>query len=271
MEASNKKPNPRIRHLPHIQYFEFSDKLRASKVKRALLWMYIKGRESASVVGNKITISIYKILDTGKPGSSGSRESPVITSVRADSTQSIPSGSGAWITMEYIQIRNLVADWFRYPQHNLGIVITAEDGNRTNLAVTSHNGNDTAFVPFLEVYVADNRKHRTKRTIGLNCKDTSNETRCCRYPLTVDFMEFGWDWIIAPTKYEANYCAGECPPVFLPQYPHTHVSQLANTAGNGPCCAPRKLSELEMLYFDNNMNIVFGRIPAMIVDRCGCT
>ena len=147
----------------------------------------------------------------------------------------------------------------------------------------------------MEVYVADNRKHRTKRTIGLNCKDSSNETRCCRYPLTVDFMEFGWDWIIAPTKYEANYCAGqytttndkrqqnkikynnkfffagECPPVFLPLYPHTHVSQLANAAGNGPCCAPRKLSELEMLYFDNNMNIVFGRIPAMIVDRCGCT
>lgn len=60
--------DPRIRHLPNIQYFEFSDKLRASKVKRALLWMYIKGRESTSVVGNKITISIYKILDTGKSG-----------------------------------------------------------------------------------------------------------------------------------------------------------------------------------------------------------
>lgn len=126
--------------------------------------------------------------------------------------------------------------------------------------------------PFLEVFTADNRRHRTKRTIGLNCHENSDETRCCRYPLTVDFEEFGWDWIIAPKKYEANYCAGECPYVFLQKYPHTHIVHLANPAGNaGPCCAPRKMSAISMLYFDQEFNIIYGLLPGMVVDRCGCS
>nr|CAD7446776.1 unnamed protein product [Timema bartmani] len=127
-------------------------------------------------------------------------------------------------------------------------------------------------VPFLEVNTADNRKDRTKRTIGLNCDESSEETRCCRYPLTVDFEEFGWDWIIAPKKYEANYCSGECPYVFLQKYPHTHIVALANKHGTaGPCCAPRKMSAISMLYFDNEFNIIYGLLPGMVVDRCGCS
>ncbi|KDR22706.1 Inhibin beta chain, partial [Zootermopsis nevadensis] len=96
--------------------------------------------------------------------------------------------------------------------------------------------------------------------------------RCCRYPLTVDFEEFGWDWIIAPKKYEANYCSGECPYVFLQKYPHTHIVALANPSGTaGPCCAPRKMSPISMLYFDNEYNIIYGLLPGMVVDRCGCS
>lgn len=146
----------------------------------------------------------------------------------------------------------------------------------------------------MEVHVTDSKKHRKKRMIGLNCNDSSNETRCCRYPLTVNFEEFGWDWIIAPKTYEANYCSGEsavswtiarrfywpsdalsfsagtCPYVFLPQHPHTHVTQLLDIPGVGPCCAPRKLSAISMLYFDENKNIILGTVPDMVVDRCGC-
>ena len=175
--------------------------------------------------------------------------------------------------------------------------------------------------------------------IGLNCEESSPEVRCCRYPLTVDFEAFGWDWIIAPKRYEANYCAGECPYVFMQKYPHTHLVQQASSppsvvsgsssgygssssgsssisssssisnsgsgimngygnnglssngigagigSGNslngntftpgvtpaGPCCTPRKMSSISMLYFDENRNIVYGILPGMVVDRCGCT
>lgn len=119
--------------------------------------------------------------------------------------------------------------------------------------------------------VDKNGRSRTRRMVGLNCQENSSEERCCRYPLTVDFEEFGWDWIIAPKRYEANYCSGECPYVFMQKYPHTHVVQQVNLSGSpGPCCAPRKISAISMLYFDDNHNIVYGVLPGMIVDRCGC-
>ncbi|EEC07767.1 univin protein, putative [Ixodes scapularis] len=114
-------------------------------------------------------------------------------------------------------------------------------------------------------------RSRARRMVGLNCQENSSEERCCRYPLTVDFEEFGWDWIIAPKRYEANYCSGECPYVFMQKYPHTHLIQQVNLSGTGgPCCAPRKISAISMLYFDDNHNIIYGVLPGMIVDRCGC-
>ena len=30
------------------------------------------------------------------------------------------------------------------------------------------------------------------------------------WPLTIDFDEFGWDWVLFPKTYEANFCSGDC-------------------------------------------------------------
>lgn len=117
----------------------------------------------------------------------------------------------------------------------------------------------------------DKKKRRSRRNSeGLTCTEESPETRCCRYPLKVDFEAFGWDWIIAPKSYEANYCAGECQHMFMPKYPHTQLVRYSNTTVAGPCCAPLKTSRISMLYFDNDLNIIFGYLPDMVVDRCGC-
>lgn len=125
--------------------------------------------------------------------------------------------------------------------------------------------------PFIELHVASRSLSRKRRTLYLNCDANSQERLCCRYPLTVDFEAFGWDWIIAPKRYEAHYCSGECPYVFLQKYPHTHLVQQSNPNGStGPCCGPRKMSSISMLYYDDNNNIIHGVLPAMVVDRCGC-
>ena len=108
--------------------------------------------------------------------------------------------------------------------------------------------------------------------IGLVCHIHTREDRCCRHHLSVDFEDFGWDWIIAPKKYTANYCSGDCPFVFLQEYPHTHVVQQANPhASAGPCCTPKRLSPISMLYFDGQQNIIYGKLPGMVVDLCGCS
>lgn len=39
----------------------------------------------------------------------------------------------------------------------------------------------------------------------------------------------------------------------------------------GPCCAPRKMSAINMLYLDADQNVIVGKIPNMKVERCGCS
>lgn len=105
--------------------------------------------------------------------------------------------------------------------------------------------------------------------IGLTCDENSTETRCCRYPLVIDFDEMGWNWIIAPRKYEANYCSGECS-ASLSQHTHSHLVNQATFGRNNLCCIPRKMSSISMLYYDENYNINQGILPGMVVERCGC-
>lgn len=113
------------------------------------------------------------------------------------------------------------------------------------------------------------RKHRTKRHLAKDCRENDRQSRCCRYPLRVDFRKFGWDWIIAPDIYEAYYCAGECPIGFLPKHPHTYIYSLSSSYST--CCSPRKLSPLSLLYFDDNKNVIHSIIPNMAVEKCGCS
>ena len=123
----------------------------------------------------------------------------------------------------------------------------------------------------MEVQVSEGPK-RTRRDSGLDCDENSPESRCCRYPLTVDFEDFGWDWVIAPKRYKANYCSGECEYMYLQKYPHTHLVHKASPRGNaGPCCTPTKMSPINMLYFNRKEQIIYGKLPSMVVDRCGCS
>ncbi|KOC68068.1 Growth/differentiation factor 11 [Habropoda laboriosa] len=181
----------------------------------------------------------------------------------------------------------MVAEWFKHPRDNLGVALNVS-GPAGPAGLAAHCKNSklvetnpgAEYAPYLEVQTQEldsRRGARIKRNVGLNCDETSQETRCCRYKLTVDFEKFGWDWIIAPKnylspRYDANYCSGDCPMAFLPTYPNTHIVSLAEPPKNsGPCCAPRKLSEITMLYFDNEYQIVFSRLPGMVVERCGCS
>lgn len=124
-------------------------------------------------------------------------------------------------------------------------------------------------MPFVQISTIE-AKRRTRRNIGRDCDEESNETICCRYPLIVDFEAIGLDFIIAPKRYDAYMCAGECPYVTLQRFPHTHLKQVAKPASQPPCCTPRKLGSISMLYFDNHLNVVYGSLPGMVVERCGC-
>lgn len=122
----------------------------------------------------------------------------------------------------------------------------------------------------------EQHRRRRKRSNHLDCTDGDKYTKCCRYPLIVDFQAFKWNFIIAPNKYEAYYCAGDCGPLSYQKYTHTQLASLATPLNNTPhpytpCCGPRKMGAISILYYgEDGINMHHANIPGMVVHRCGC-
>uniref|UniRef100_A0A8C5QE14 Growth/differentiation factor 8 n=1 Tax=Leptobrachium leishanense TaxID=445787 RepID=A0A8C5QE14_9ANUR len=241
-----------VTEKPSCCYFKFSSKIQLNKIAKAQLWVYLKPVQKPMTV-------VVQILRLIKPLKDGTR----YTGIRGLKLEMIP-GSGSW---QSIDMKTVLQNWLRQSESNLRIEIKAPDGNGQDLAVTN---NEEGLIPFMEVKIIDTPK-RLRRDSCLDCDEFSTETACCRYPLTVDFEAFGWDWVLAPKKYKANYCSGECPYEHLQKFAHSHVVHQANPKRiTGPCCSPTKLSAINMLYLNDEYEIIQGKIPGMVADRCGC-
>ncbi|XP_028289471.1 growth/differentiation factor 8 [Parambassis ranga] len=240
---------------PKCCFFSFTQKIQANRIVRAQLWVYLRPVEEATTV----FLQISRLM----PVTDGSRHIR-IRSLKID----VNAGVSSW---QSIDVKQVLTVWLRQPETNWGIEINAFDSRGNDLAVTSAEPGEEGLQPFMEVKISEGPK-RARRDSGLDCDENSPESRCCRYPLTVDFEDFGWDWIIAPKRYKANYCSGECEYMHLQKYPHTHLVNKANPRGTaGPCCTPTKMSPINMLYFNRKEQIIYGKIPSMVVDRCGCS
>ncbi|XP_054637017.1 growth/differentiation factor 8-like isoform X4 [Dunckerocampus dactyliophorus] len=236
--------------------FSLSPKIHPENILSAQLWVHLRPVDMVTTV--------FLQISRLKPDKEGNNTRVRVRSLKVDTD----AGAGSW---QSIDIKSLLQAWLRQPESNYGIDINAFDPQGEDLAVTSAEPGEEGLQPFIEVKIQDSPK-RSRRDSGLNCNEESAETRCCRYPLTVDFEEFGWDWIIAPKRYRANYCSGECEFLHLQQYPHAHLVNKANPRGTaGPCCTPTKMSPINMLYFNRKEQIIYGKIPSMVVDHCGCS
>ncbi|KAB0397279.1 hypothetical protein E2I00_005333, partial [Balaenoptera physalus] len=214
---------------------EDDPKVMFTKVLKAQLWVYLRPVPRPATVYLQI-LRLKPLTGEGTAGGGGGGRRHIrIRSLKID----LHSRSGHWQSIDFKQVLH---SWFRQPQSNWGIEINAFDPSGTDLAVTSLGPGAEGLHPFMELRVLENTK-RSRRNLGLDCDEHSSESRCCRYPLTVDFEAFGWDWIIAPKRYKANYCSGQCEYMFMQKYPHTHLVQQANPRGSaGPCCTPTKIS-----------------------------
>uniref|UniRef100_A0A8D3AMX8 Growth/differentiation factor 8 n=1 Tax=Scophthalmus maximus TaxID=52904 RepID=A0A8D3AMX8_SCOMX len=248
-------PNPIARdELSICCLFSISPKIQPKNILTAKLWVHLRPADAVTAV--------FLQLSHLKPRRVGNNTRVRVRSLKVD------AGPGSW---QSVDIKSMLQAWLRQPETNYGVEINAYNSEGEDLAVTSAEPGEEGLQPFIEVKILESPK-RSRRDSGLDCNEESAETRCCRYPLTVDFEEFGWDWIIAPKRYRANYCSGECEFMHLQQYPHAHLVNKANPRGSaGPCCTPTKMSPINMLYFNRKEQIIYGKIPSMVVDSCGCS
>ncbi|GCC29327.1 anti-dorsalizing morphogenic protein isoform X1 [Chiloscyllium punctatum] len=128
-------------------------------------------------------------------------------------------------------------------------------------------------IPFLSHRTLQNKASQNRNTRSLHFQ------ACQRHPLYVDFEEIGWSgWIISPRGYNAYHCKGAC---FFPlgqnMRPTNHATvqsiinalKLANDVAS-PCCIPDKLFSINLLYFDDDENVVLKQYDDMVAGSCGC-
>lgn len=115
--------------------------------------------------------------------------------------------------------------------------------------------------------------HKGRRT---ECRGENK--KCCRHEMSVIFKDLkGFEFIVQPKNFDAGYCKGRCPPRYNPAHHHAFLQSLIwkedRRKAPRPCCAPSKLDELEILYFDENdpTKLKISSWKNMKVLECACS
>ncbi|CAG5124308.1 unnamed protein product [Candidula unifasciata] len=242
-------------NLTNTVYFPPAVHLFTSEIKSAYLWFYIRKHPDPPV-----SVSIELIVPQAK-------SEKTFGTKKLLSVKLARQKAHGW---KRIDLTSTLSQWIKHPMTNFGLILRAEDKSGNNLIVLPHPPDvDKGYEPCLDTKVIESRHNsRRRRSESLMCVENSTDTRCCRHPLIVGFAEFGWDWIIAPTHVNADYCTGECRMTMQDNTPYSWVNQ--QVPGTNSCCTPTKLSPLPLMYFDENMHIVYQILQNMKVDKCGC-
>ncbi|XP_071560514.1 uncharacterized protein Mav [Temnothorax nylanderi] len=165
------------------------------------------------------------------------------------------TGSSRWLELDTTEA---AASWLEHGLENHGLELEfLHDGRPTrrevsqaalNVFATSEPGRRKRSTP--EELMPLHKGRRSK------CKGDNNK-KCCRHELTVMFKDLkGFEFIVYPKGFDAGYCKGRCPPRYNPAHHHALLQSLLWKEDRKrvpkPCCAPSKLDQLMIVYFDEN-------------------
>ncbi|NXX99847.1 BMP2 protein, partial [Centropus bengalensis] len=237
-------------------------------------------------------VSIYQVLERSEPDAPGGKK---LLATRLVSLQ----GSG-W---EVFAITQAVRDWTDDESSNQGLLVTVQgpDGNPLDsppLRFASGRDHHESKKPMLVLFTDDGRRGASLPMAGFpdsqppapilpaeklaghrSTRSLDRLQPCQRHPLSVDFEEIGWSgWIISPRGYNAYHCKGSCPfPLGENMRPTNHatvqsiINALKLSEGvSSPCCVPDKLYSINLLYFDDDENVVLKQYDDMVAGSCGC-
>lgn len=234
-------------------------------------------------------VSVYQILDESEPDSP---EGQKLLATRLLSLQ----GSG-W---EVFAITQAVRDWTQDESSNRGLLVTVHglggsaleapavqfassgdhhESKKPMLVLFTDDGRRGASLPMAGVPASQPRDFPAKLSGPRSARSLDRLQPCQRHPLSVDFEEIGWSgWIISPRGYNAYHCRGSCPfPLGENMRPTNHatvqsiINALKLSEGvSSPCCVPDKLHSINLLYFDDDENVVLKQYDDMVAGSCGC-
>ncbi|NXL36230.1 BMP2B protein, partial [Glaucidium brasilianum] len=238
-------------------------------------------------------VSIYQVLDKSELDTPGGKK---LLAARLVSLQ----GSG-W---EVFAITQAVRDWTEDESSNQGLLVMVQGlgGSPLDpppLQFASGRDHHESKKPMLVLFTDDGRRGASQPMSGFpggshtpwhgsllpkltgprNARSLDRLQPCQKHPLSVDFEEIGWSgWIISPRGYNAYHCKGSCPfPLGENMRPTNHatvqsiINALKLSEGvSSPCCVPDKLYSINLLYFDDDENVVLKQYDDMVAGSCGC-
>ncbi|KAG9278602.1 bone morphogenetic protein 2-like [Astyanax mexicanus] len=288
-----------------IEYlFNLTTVARSEKLLTAELHLF-KLRPQASLTFNRhhfCQVNVYQVLDTSKMNIShnkklvSSRLIPIhsngwevftISQAIRTWTMSHHSNLGLLVTVRTLSGNQMDLRTVRFASgqnhHHTKqpmLVLFTDDGRRAAPmeGIVKVSGDSPAVpslpLPSLTLPVVG---HRIARS--LDYEEDRERLPCQRLPLYVDFEEIGWSgWIVSPRGYNAYHCKGSCPfPLGQNMRPTNHatvqsiINALKLTKGiETPCCVPDKLFSINLLYFDDDENVVLKQYDDMVAGSCGC-
>lgn len=141
---------------------------------------------------------------------------------------------------------------------------------------------DAEASPRVRRATASNRRRHKKsatRNALLEPRKVLAPKNCQRQTMYVSFKELNYhEWILAPDGFGAFFCGGECNfplTAHMNATNHAIVQTLAHLTSPGEdipkaCCAPTKLTDISVLYYEDEFNINLKRYRNMVVKSCGC-
>ncbi|NXC97976.1 BMP4 protein, partial [Certhia familiaris] len=235
-------------------------------------------------------LSVYQVLEKDKPDTPGGK--------KLLASQLVSLQTSGWVVFA---ITPAVREWTEDESSNQGLLVTVQspEGSPLDpppLQFATGWGHHESKKPMLVLFTDDGRRGALLPTAGFaggfhtpgitpslgRSRSTRSLDRlkpCQLHPLSVDFEEIGWSgWIISPRGYNAFHCKGSCPfPLGENMRPTNHatvqsiINALKLSEGvSSPCCVPDKLYSINLLYFDDDENVVLKQYDDMVAGSCGC-
>ncbi|XP_078386644.1 bone morphogenetic protein 2-like [Cetorhinus maximus] len=273
-------------------YFNVTSVGREEELLKAELRLF-KLKERSQHAPHLCRVDLCELLD-----GSGVRGSLI-------SSKTVPLYTEGW---EVFPVTRTVWKWVRNSSSNHGLMIITSipAGNSLHLSpvrfAKSSSRQDSPY-PFLVLFTHDRRRGtpknsrtslltgegptpiaapqapRSRKVRAVPVLATGRLLPCQKHPLYVDFEQIGWStWIISPRGYSAYYCKGSCPFPLGQSFKATnhatvqsivHALKLSKQVGT-PCCVPDRLHSINLLYFDNEENVVLKQYDDMVAVSCGC-
>lgn len=121
-----------------------------------------------------------------------------------------------------------------------------------------------------------NRLH-SRRPHHTKCEE-HNGQKCCRSEMMVIFRDLkALDFIIQPKSFDAGHCRGKCPFNYNVASNHAYLQGMIWRQDRKkvprPCCAPKKLEDLQVLHIDEQdpTKLKVSTWTEMKVLECACS